>query len=64
MAGVPAGRHAANGQLELVPVRADQADAAVKLAGPDPRQRLEEGGLENGGLGGGHVLELITIIQR
>src|SRR5690242_6335443 len=64
VAGVAAGRHAADRQLELVPVRADQADAALKLAGPDGGQRLQQGGLDHGRLGTGHVLELIVSIQR
>ena len=40
MAGVPAGGQAADGQLQLVPVRADQADAPVELAGPAPDNAL------------------------
>ena len=64
MAGVAAGGQPADGQLELVPVRADQADAAVQFAGPDSGQRLEHGGLERGRLERGHVIEPIVSIKR
>jgi hypothetical protein len=59
VAGVPAGGQAADGQLELVPVRADQADAPVELAGPDPGQRLKQRRLQCT-----DIVELITIFQR
>ena len=65
VAGVAAGGQRADGQLELVAVRADQADAAVELAGPDRGQRRQQCLLaalsvpRRSRLGGGCVLESI-----
>ncbi len=42
MARVAAGRKTAHAELELVAVRAGQADAAVKLARPHLEQRREQ----------------------
>ncbi len=44
MTGVTARGQLADPQLELVPVRADQADAAVQLGPADAGQRVAEFG--------------------
>ena len=52
MAGVAAGGQVADAQLQVVPVRADQADPALQLVRPGPGQRLAQALGELGPVGG------------